>query len=83
MVMRDVKVAIDEIYVPIKRRETLDPKRVQELAESILDVGQQNPIWVRRDETRYVLVEGLHRLEACRMLGERTITAVLVQSRRH
>lgn len=80
--MRDLSLAIDDIYVPVKRRQTLDDARVQALAESILENGQQTPIWVRRDEGRYVLVEGLHRLEACRTLGEKTITAVLVQARR-
>lgn len=80
--MRDVTIGIDDIYVPVKRRQTLDAARVQALAESILEIGQQTPIWVRRDEDRYVLVEGLHRLEACKTLGERTITAVLVQARR-
>jgi sulfiredoxin len=30
-----------------------------------------------------VLVEGLHRLEACRKLGEQTIIGYLVQARRH
>jgi len=28
-----------------------------------------------------VLVEGLHRLEACRALGEETINAMVVQAR--
>jgi sulfiredoxin len=79
--MREQKIPIDEIYIPQKRRHTLDARRVEALAESILENGQQNPIWVRRDEARYVLVEGLHRLEACRSLGERTILAVLVQAR--
>ena len=32
------------IYVPVKRRATLDPKKVQEIAESILQVGLQSPI---------------------------------------
>ena len=80
--MREVKIPIDEIYVPMKRRTTLDEGRVAALAEEILENGQKTPIWVRKDEARYVLVEGLHRLEACRALGERTITAVLVQARR-
>ena len=31
----------------------------------------------------FVLVEGLHRLEACRQLGEETIFGYLVQARRH
>jgi sulfiredoxin len=29
------------------------------------------------------LVEGLHRLEACKQLGEATIFGYLVQARRH
>ena len=35
------------------------------------------------DGERFVLVEGLHRVEACRSLGEETILAYLVQARRH
>lgn len=82
--MEDIQIRIDEIYVPVKRRNTLKPARVAELAESILAEGQQAPIWVRPDEQkRYVLVEGLHRLEACRALGETTITAILVQATKH
>ena len=37
---------------------------------------------VRRDGERFVLVEGLHRLEACKALGETKILALLVQARR-
>ena len=74
---------ISKIYVPAKRRGTLDPKKAQEIAESILQVGQQVPILVRQDGARLVLVEGLHRLEACRQLGEDTILGYLVQARRH
>jgi sulfiredoxin len=76
------KQAIDikTIYVPAKRRQTLDPKKVDALAESILSDGQETPILVRPDGTRFVLVEGLHRLEACKALGETTVTAYLVQA---
>jgi ParB/RepB/Spo0J family partition protein len=74
---------IDNIYVPVKRRAELDPNKVQELAESILQSGQQTPILVRKDGARYVLVEGLHRLEACKRLGESMIAGYLVQARRH
>ena len=54
---------IDKIYVPVKRRKTLkSEKMVEEIAESIMEVGgQQDPILVRPDESRFVLVEGLHR----------------------
>jgi hypothetical protein len=71
---------IDKIYVPVKRRKTLRPEVVQEIAESILEIGQQAPILVRPDEDRLVLVEGLHRLEACKALGERAIMALLVSA---
>ena len=81
--MDDVQVRIEEIYVPTKRRSTLKPELVAELAESILENGLQVPINVRHDKDRYVLVEGLHRLEACKALGEESITAIIVRARQH
>ena len=68
---------------PIKRRATLKPETVQEIAQSMLEVGQQVPILVRRDGDRFVLVEGLHRLEACKALGEETIDGYLTQAPKH
>ena len=81
--MKREAFAIATIYVPVKRRAMLDPKKVQEIAESILQVGLQSPILVRQDGERFVLVEGLHRLEACKQLGEETIVGYVVQARRH
>jgi ParB-like chromosome segregation protein Spo0J len=81
--MKRETFAIATIYVPVKRRAMLDPKKVQEIAESILQVGLQSPILVRQDGDRFVLVEGLHRLEACKQLGEETIFGYVVQARRH
>jgi len=71
---------IDKIYVPVKRRKALKSELIQEIAESILEIGQQAPILVRADEDRFVLVEGLHRLEACKALGEKTIIGILVSA---
>ena len=76
-------ISIADIYVPIKRRATLEQKRVDEVAASILDKGLQAPIRVRADGTRFVLVEGLHRLEAAKALGEETIVAFLVDAPKH
>ena len=81
--MKNETLRIDQIYVPVKRRKTLDPEVVSDLAESILENGQQIPIQVRRDGDRFVLVEGLHRLEACKALGEETIVGLIVRARRH
>ena len=73
---------IANIYVPVKRRATLNAKTVQDIAASIMELGQQSPILVRQDGARLVLVEGLHRLEACKALGESTIAGYLVQARK-
>jgi sulfiredoxin len=77
------KIAIANIYVPVKRRATLKPDTVRQIAQSMLEVGQTTPILVRRDGERFVLVHGLHRLEACKALGEESIFAYLVQAQRH
>ena len=81
--MKDEKIPIAEIYVPTKRRATLNPETVEQLAAAIMEEGQKAPILVRHDGKRYVLVEGLHRMEACRALGEETVIGVLVQARKH
>ena len=74
------RIQLDEIYVPVKRRKTLDEGKVEAIAESIIENGQRNSIQVRRDKDRYVLVTGYHRLEALRALGEKTIRAVIIGS---
>jgi sulfiredoxin len=74
---------IADIYVPVKRRGTLEQKRVDEIAASMLENGQETPILVRADGGRFVLVEGLHRLEAAKALGEKTIVGYRVDARKH
>jgi len=74
-------IKIDDVYVPAKRRKTLVQETVDSLAEDILENGMQHPILVRWDGKRFVLVEGFHRLEACRTLGEETIVGLRVQAR--
>lgn len=74
---------IDRIHVPVKRVKTLDHAKVETLAKSILEDGQTTPIQVRADGERFVLIEGMHRLEALRALGEETVEGYLVQPRLH
>ena len=81
--LRAQKVPVDEVYVPTARRKTLHPETTRKLAEDILENGLQTPIQVRHHGKRFVLIEGLHRLEAAKWLGETTIDAYLVQARRH
>jgi ParB-like chromosome segregation protein Spo0J len=81
--MESVKIPLAEIYVPTKRRSTLKADKVDALAESIMEEGLKLPISVRKGDGRYVLVEGLHRLEACRALGDETITCIIVRAKQH
>ena len=81
--MKRENFPIDKIYVPTERRKTRDQKRVDEISESMLKDGQQTPIKVRADGERFVLIEGLHRLEAAKALGEKTIIGFLVDARKH
>ena len=72
---------IARIRVPVKRKKTLDPEKAAALAEAILEEGQRTPISVREDGDGFILVEGLHRLEACRALGETTILGKVVRAK--
>ncbi len=74
---------IAEIYVPVKRMKTLDPAKVEQIAESMLEEGQTTPIRLRAGKDRFVLLEGLHRLEALRALGEDSVEGYLVRARLH
>jgi len=76
-------IPIDLVHVPVKRVKTLDAARVEALARDMLENGQTTPIRLRADGARYVLVEGLHRLEALRALGEGTVESYLVRARLH
>ena len=74
---------IASIQVPVKRAKTLDAAKVNQIAEIILEDGQLTPISVRAAGDNYVLVEGLHRVEALKALGEETVVGYLVQVRPH
>jgi sulfiredoxin len=82
-VLKPVPIKLEDIYIPVKFRATFDPKKAEAIAESVIENGLQMPIQVRRDKDRYVLVTGLHRLEALRLLGEATIPAYLVRAQQH
>jgi len=69
IMMKHETIPIADICVPTKRRATLEQKRVDEIAASIADKGLQAPILVRADGVRFVLVDGLHRLDAGKALG--------------
>jgi ParB family chromosome partitioning protein len=78
--------------IPISEIRVVNPRtrskgRFQEIVASIDSVGLKKPITVSRrevdsDGTRYDLVCGQGRMEACRALGEMTIPAVVTDASR-
>jgi len=81
--VRAVVLRIDEIYVPSERRKELDLEKVEAVAEEIMDEAEERPIQVRSGKGRYILIKGVHRLEARKALGEETIQAFIVGARLH
>jgi ParB family chromosome partitioning protein len=60
---------LDDIEISDRLRDA-DPAHVAAIAESIQQIGQQVPIRVRIDpKGQYHLIAGLHRIEACRLVG--------------
>ena len=77
--LKSVKLKLSELYIPVKRRKGLELEKIDSLAEKILEDGQKGPIQVRRDKKWiFVVVNGAHRIEAVKLLGEDTIEAFIV-----
>ena len=77
-------IPLDQIDV-VDRLRVVDPAHVAAIAESIRDIGQSQPIEVRKApgsekllRDRYILVSGAHRIEAVRSLGRIDIQARIV-----
>src|SRR5690349_18892535 len=78
--------------IPIAEIRVVNPRtrnkvKFQEIVTSIAAVGLKKPITVSRrdldsDGTRYDLVCGQGRIEACRALGETTIPAIVSEASR-
>jgi len=79
--LKPIAVKIEDIYVPAERRKELDLEKVEAVAEEIMAETEQNPISVRKGKGRYVLVSGVHRLEARKALGDENIQAMVVGAR--
>lgn len=71
--MSVAEISIDAIQV-MDRLRASDSGKVASLADSIKKLGLMNPISIRPD---YRLIAGLHRLEACKLLGWSTIPAII------
>jgi N6-adenosine-specific RNA methylase IME4 len=73
-------VAIGTITVLPNRMRQLRPEKIDELAQSIAAIGLLQPVVLRPNDVGYELVAGLHRLKAVTKLGQKHITAVILDS---
>jgi ParB/RepB/Spo0J family partition protein len=73
-------IKIDLIDRPVKvARETIDPERIRELAESIRESGLLQPVILRPSNGRYEMVAGDRRYLAHKLLELKEIKAIVKQ----
>ena len=75
MSARIKKIAIKDIKI-LGGRRSVKRKNVRVLADSMSKIGLNTPITVRKGKTGLILVAGLHRLEAAKLLGWKKIKTV-------
>ena len=72
------EIAISEIIPnPTQPRTQFDDEALQELASSIRQLGVIQPITVKRDGTRYIIISGERRWRASQMVGLETLPAYI------
>jgi ParB/RepB/Spo0J family partition protein len=74
--MELVDIPVADIKVLNRLRKT-DAHKIQELAESIKDIGLLHPIAVAEKDNEYVLLSGEHRLSSYKLLEKPTIPCVV------
>lgn len=77
-----VNIPIDSIKINRRMRRT-DEGKVQDLCESIKNLGLLHPISLAIKNGEYILLSGLHRVESFKLLKRETIPATLRESTEH
>ncbi|HPW69243.1 MAG: ParB/RepB/Spo0J family partition protein [Deltaproteobacteria bacterium] len=73
-----IDIPVDEIYPnPVQPRKSFDEKTIAELAASIKSHGLISPILVRRTNTRYEIIAGERRYQACKLAGIQKIPSIV------
>lgn len=71
-----IQIPINEIKIEERLRDTKDKEHINTLINSIESSGLYQPIIINKDN---VLVSGYYRLQACKMLGHKTIDCQIVK----
>lgn len=76
-----LRLPVDDIRPnPNQPRKTFDDEGLEELADSIRQVGLIQPLVVRRMPDGYELVAGERRLRACKLLGMREVPCLVEET---
>ena len=68
---------LDVEPMPGQPRKLFDKKKLEELANSIKEHGVIQPILVKKDETGYKIIAGERRWRASKLVGLKTIPAII------
>jgi len=73
-----IELPLDDIRPnPIQPRKSIGAEKLMELAQSIKIHGLLSPILVRRVNTRYEIIAGERRYQACRLAGLTKVPAIV------
>ena len=78
MKLRQVQVDLIDIP-PVRVTAQYDEEHLQLLKDSLAAMGTVNPIILTLDGGRFLVVDGLHRLQEARARGEKAISAVVYE----
>lgn len=74
--LRDVEIE-KIIPNPDQPRKKFEEKEIQELSKSIEEYGIIQPLLLREDEDKYVIIAGERRFRAAKMAGLKTVPAII------
>lgn len=73
-----VQLEVDKILVPEERvTSVLDEEILQELEESIKQHGILQPLQIAEVDGKYILIDGLHRLQIAKKLSMKTVPCIV------
>ena len=81
--LKTIIIKFEDIYIPASRKAEHDPAKVDAIVDEMMEGNKQRPVKVRQGKGRYVLTEGINRLEACKIVGDTGIEAYIVQAQKH
>jgi len=71
---------IDKIVVPnIRVTSEMPDELIEQFKSTVKEYGVVNPVKIAYDNGQYILIDGLHRLQELKTLGEKKVPAVIVE----